>query len=269
MTDSGLIDQTNVHDAAGHHRYHAPALDKGLDILELLAEQADGMSRGEISTALGRSPSEIYRMVERLVSRGYVHRASGGDRYHLSSRIYRLAMQQPALREMLDIVDPAMTRFVRSASQAAYLGVFHEGRVRVVATYDPPDRLTIAPKVGAELGLVDTATGLVLLAFQGPLARRAMLCAARHPALDDIARADILHERLDAVRRTGYARAPSLNLGGVEDFAFPVLDGAGSAAAVISCPVPGTGRSEDRPDRDAVCTHLLAVSRSISAGIMR
>ena len=37
-------------------RYRAPALDKGLDILELLSEYPDGLTRAEIVKALGRSP---------------------------------------------------------------------------------------------------------------------------------------------------------------------------------------------------------------------
>ena len=42
-------------------KYRAPALDKGLDILELLATQETGISRSEIAKSLDRSPSEIFR----------------------------------------------------------------------------------------------------------------------------------------------------------------------------------------------------------------
>lgn len=178
-------------------------------------------------------------------------------------------MQHPALRDMLDIVDPAMTRFVQSACQSAFLGVFHEGLLRVVATYDPPGGFRIAPKVGAALGVVDTAPGLVLLAFQGPQARSAMLRSAQQPAPDAFGRAEIPHDKLEAIRRTGYARMPSPSFHGLEDMAVPVLAGAGSATAVISCLIQVTGMSGDRPGRDAVCAHLLAVSRDISARIMR
>ncbi|WP_347266589.1 helix-turn-helix domain-containing protein [Paracoccus sp. (in: a-proteobacteria)] len=59
---------------AAAHRYRAPALDKGLDILEVLAEQARDLTRAEIVRELGLSPSQIYRMLERLVARGYVTR---------------------------------------------------------------------------------------------------------------------------------------------------------------------------------------------------
>ena len=57
-------------------RYRAPALDKGLDILELLATTDEGLSQAEIAKALERSPNEIYRMLDRLVRRHYVVRTS-------------------------------------------------------------------------------------------------------------------------------------------------------------------------------------------------
>ena len=65
-------------------RYRAPALEKGLDILEVLADQPGGLTRAEIVKALGVSPSQIYRMLERLVARAYVTRLDGGDRYALT-----------------------------------------------------------------------------------------------------------------------------------------------------------------------------------------
>ncbi|KVW89292.1 IclR family transcriptional regulator [Burkholderia cepacia] len=269
MTGSDLLSLANAHDADKHDRYKAPALDKGLDILELLAEKADGLTRSEISAALGRGPSEIYRMVERLVSRGYVHRASGGDRYHLSSRIYQLAVQHPTLRGMLDIVDPEMSNFVRIASQSAFLGVFHEGRVLVVATYDPPERLTITPRVGAELGVIDTAPGLVLLAFQDVPDRIAMMRSAQQSAFGEISLAEIQHGQLDAICRMGYARTPSPSFGGLEHLSFPLLDRDGSATAVITCPFLRSEMSSDQPNTDAVCAHLLAISRDISTRITR
>ena len=61
-------------------RYRAPALDKGLDILELLARQPQGLTRAEIVKELDRNASEIYRMLERLVARQYVMRSLSGDR---------------------------------------------------------------------------------------------------------------------------------------------------------------------------------------------
>ena len=58
----------------GTDRYRAPALDKGLDILEILASQPRGLTRAEIVKEMGLGPSQIYRMLERLVARGLLLR---------------------------------------------------------------------------------------------------------------------------------------------------------------------------------------------------
>ncbi|NEM46654.1 MAG: helix-turn-helix domain-containing protein, partial [Xanthomonas perforans] len=60
-------------------KYRAPALDKGLDILELLARQAQPMSMGAISQGIGRSRGEIFRMLQVLEERGYLTRDGEGD----------------------------------------------------------------------------------------------------------------------------------------------------------------------------------------------
>ena len=52
--------------------YSAPALEKGLDIIELLSESSDGFSQAEIAKELNRSVNEIYRMLNILVSRNYI-----------------------------------------------------------------------------------------------------------------------------------------------------------------------------------------------------
>jgi DNA-binding Lrp family transcriptional regulator len=49
--------------------YAAPALEKGLDILEMLCRSDTPLSQKEIAKRLGRSVSEIYRMVSCLLER--------------------------------------------------------------------------------------------------------------------------------------------------------------------------------------------------------
>ena len=51
-------------ETAEKERYRAPALDKGLDILELLAGVDGGLTQAEIAKRLGRSHNELYRMID-------------------------------------------------------------------------------------------------------------------------------------------------------------------------------------------------------------
>jgi len=72
-------------------RYAAPALDKGLDILELLAGRPEGLSLKQIADALGRSSTEIFRMLNQLRERAYIHRFEPGGIYRLSLKMFELA----------------------------------------------------------------------------------------------------------------------------------------------------------------------------------
>ena len=82
--------------AARAPSYAVPALDKGLDILELLAATEDGLSQAEIAKSLERSPNEIYRMLDRLVRRDYVRRTSA-DRYELTLKLFELSHMTPPM----------------------------------------------------------------------------------------------------------------------------------------------------------------------------
>src|SRR5258708_38322767 len=95
-------------------RYRAPALDKGLDILELLSQEPSGLTRSEIVRAMGRSPGEIYRMLARLVARDYVTRLVG-DRYDPSMKLFALATRFPPISRLIAAADPRMAHFARTA----------------------------------------------------------------------------------------------------------------------------------------------------------
>ena len=65
-------------------KYSAPALSKGLDILELLATQNAGMKKSDIAKSLKRSVSEIFRMLAVLVERNYVSVDEASEHYSLT-----------------------------------------------------------------------------------------------------------------------------------------------------------------------------------------
>ncbi len=72
-------------------KYSAPALEKGLDILELLSHCSDGgLSQSEVAEGVGRSKNEIFRMMVVLEERGYIKR-SEDDTFLLTSKLGELS----------------------------------------------------------------------------------------------------------------------------------------------------------------------------------
>ncbi|NVO04728.1 MAG: helix-turn-helix domain-containing protein, partial [Rhodoferax sp.] len=137
-------------------RYRAPALDKGLDILELLAQQPQGLTRAEIVKQMDRSASEIYRMLERLVARQYVMRSLSGDRYALSLKLFALANMHPPMNRLVNQALPVMDAFARQGEQSCHLGVYDRGNVLIAAQINSPRGWSFSLHRGARVGLLDT-----------------------------------------------------------------------------------------------------------------
>lgn len=220
-------------------RYRAPALDKGLDIIELLALQPRGLTRAEIVTALGRSHSEIYRMIERLVARNYVSRSLEGDRYALTMKLFHLGALHPPLRRLVGHVQPLMDEFASQSRQAIHLVVEDMGHALVVAHSSSHTAWEFRLRIGALLGLLDTSSGQTLLAFQDDDQAGQMLRAT--PDIRNGIPARIAEE-LAAIREKGYRLGASQQLVGVTDISVPIQSACGTTVAVLTCPfLPRTG----------------------------
>ncbi|MGA0617323.1 IclR family transcriptional regulator [Paracoccus sp. KR1-242] len=240
-------------------RYRAPALDKGLDILEVLADQARGLTRAEIVKAMGLSPSQIYRMLERLVARGYVTRIEGGDRYALTMRLYLLATRHPPLRRLVAQAQPLMDDFARDLRQSCHLVVPEQGTGIVVAQASPTGHWEFRARIGGQVGLFTTGSGLALLAFQKPERILQTLGLWGVSSAERQLRAVAAH--LATVREQGARVEPSGQLVGVTDLSVPVFGPGNEAIAVLTCAYiehPEVQRDESRE-------HALAALKRLSA----
>ena len=234
-------------------RYRAPALDKGLDMLELLAEIDGGLTQAEIAKSLGRTPNELYRMLDRLQRRGYVTRIDG-DRFALTLKMFGLAQLHAPTRRLVSYATPLMRDLAGRTRQAVHLAVFDRGQVVVVAQQEAPTYWGISIRVGSHIGLFDTGSGHILLAFNTPERREMMLTENRAEAGRTVPRA--LAERFNRIREQGYESMPSAQTAGVFNLSAPILAGDGNAIAALTVPYIPLVNAADPPDMSD-CTHLL------------
>ncbi|WP_421724971.1 helix-turn-helix domain-containing protein [Bauldia sp.] len=78
-------------DAARKGKSAVPAVEKALDVLEVLADAPDGLTMNEIVERLGRTMGEIYRVVVYLAERGYLSQDPGTSRYALTLKLFELS----------------------------------------------------------------------------------------------------------------------------------------------------------------------------------
>jgi DNA-binding IclR family transcriptional regulator len=235
--------------------YAAPALEKGLDILELLAETGEPLSTRVIAERLRRSKSEIFRMVFVLQQRGYLEREAGTDRLGLSRRLFDLGIRTPGGKQLTSVVLPLMERFSEESGQAAHLVVLSRAQTVVLATTAGHLDASVIVRPGYGRPALDANSGLLILAFQSEGRRRGLMreaAAEIRQHLDEPRTQAAFSE----IRTLGHRIAPSRDILAVTDIACPVIGPAGHAEAAIL--VPCLQRHGVETDENAILLALKA-----------
>ncbi len=243
-------------------RYRAPALDKGLDILELLASVEEGLTQAEISKRLDRSPNEFYRMLDRLVRRGYVTKLEG-DRFGLTLKLFGLSQLHAPTRRLASFATPLMRELAQKSRQANHLAVFDRGSAVVIAQQEAPDYWGISIRVGSHINLFDTGSGHVLLAYRSP-EERDMMIAEHSRSGEHIARSPEFYERLDQIRARGYEMMASAQTAGVYNLSAPILGPDGRGIAALTCPYIALVNAPNAPDITQTISLLQKTAEQLS-----
>ena len=205
-------------------RYSAPALEKGLDVLELLAAEAHGLNLQDIARRLDRSPNELFRMLDVLVRRGFLARQPDAT-YLLTLRLFELAHLHPPVDRLLDCAMPHMQELARRTSQSNHLCVHHDARLVVLARAESPEPMSYSVRQGSHFPFHDDrVSARVITAFQQTARRDQFLHELAGTGRNREARRRGLATRLEELSRRGYDEGPSDTINGVVDICFPIFD---------------------------------------------
>ena len=245
-------------------RYSAPALEKGLQILELLADQESGLSQNQIAQQLGRSVNEIFRMLNCLEQFGYIYRQRPEDLYYLTLKLFELGHHQPPLKRLLMAAQQPMRKLVNQIRSSCHLTVLHNNQMMVVARQDSPEPLSFIARLGSLYSLASIPAGRVMLAFQPPELQAQWL----QELAKDIAEwgdPTAFRERLALIRQRGYEHTHQEVHQGVVSLSFPIQDSTGLAHAALTVPLIITTRTP--PDVDTVIALTAAATEHIQLAL--
>ncbi len=244
-------------------RYRAPALDKGLDILELLARERHPLTISMISQRLGRSMSELFRMVQVLEYRGFIRQSDAGEGFVPTDKLFSLGMEQAPVKTMLEIALPIMRELSVTIGQSCHLAVRSGGDTVVVARIESAEQIGFTVRIGYRKCFVLTGSGAAIYAFQEEGDRRRWL--ADIPPEITPAQVEAFQSRAETVREKGYARTKSEFVVGVTDLSAPILRGSVAAAALS---VPFVNSTPLVMPIDAAIKCLRASAAQISSSLL-
>jgi DNA-binding IclR family transcriptional regulator len=243
-------------------KYRAPALQKGLEILELLAPSISPMTMAEISAALSRSVSEIFRMLQVLEEHGYIDRS--GEGYRITNRLFTMGMAQPPIKDLLSLALPEMRELATFTRQSCHLAMASGSEMVVVANVEAPGLLGFAVRMGYKRPLIHSASGHILMAFQPDAVRDEMLAATGKARLK-FDRKSLLATLGDTIG-SGYIAMQSPMLTAITDMSAPVMRGGGALAALTVPFVDGPGATLSREKALFALQETTArITRSLAA----
>lgn len=244
--------------------YAVPALDKALDIVEVLADRDAGLTQLEIAQAVERSPSQIFRVLTTLERRGYLHRNKQSGLYSLSLRLFDLVNRQEPVHTLSAAAIGPMRRLADAVGQSCNLSVLDVDRVRVVAQAESPADFGFRVRVGAEFSLEHTATGAVLRAFgaASSVAEGGASGASGASGGSGGSGGSGEHDgEGDRIRDQGYLERADPVQPSITDLVFPVLTPDLRAIAALTVPYVATSFS------GVSSTSVIAVAADTAAEI--
>ncbi|HWW26359.1 MAG TPA: helix-turn-helix domain-containing protein [Caulobacter sp.] len=214
-------------------KYTAPALEKGLDILDLLASHGQAMTLSQISVALEKSVGEIFRMIHVLEFKGFIETAEGAEGYELTNRLFRLGMARAPVKTLLEAALPQMRELAARVEQSCHLAQASREQIVVVARIENPGYYGYSVRTGHRRDIVEATSGMVLYAFQPPPVQARW----REVIFDGVSETDQAAFLANAERvvRLGYWRAESDLVPNVTDVSAPIITG-GAAVAALTMP---------------------------------
>ncbi|MXV15216.1 IclR family transcriptional regulator [Hufsiella ginkgonis] len=213
-------------------RYQAPALDKGLDILEYLSSQSAPQSQTEIATGIERSQNEIYRMLMCLEERGYILREEVSGKYKLSLKLYHISHRHSPVDELRKAAQYPMEELSQTIRQSCHLSILYHNQLMVIIHSKSPGPIALSIEEGNLFPLPLTASGRVLLAYLPEDEQRAMLKNIKiYKSYPDQQKKDFM-QTLTKIRADGYYIKNSDLAEGVTDISIPV---GNKTSGIIAC----------------------------------
>ena len=143
--------------------YAAPALTRGLAILQYLAGQSAPLSQSEIARALGRTSAENFRILTVLEKEGYLRRDDAGG-YSLTLKLFRLGQAIDPIRTLVASARNPMRGFSDRTGQECHLSTLEEGRLLVLAQESGAGAISLRVREGSVHDPRRTSSGRLLLA---------------------------------------------------------------------------------------------------------
>ncbi|QDT96307.1 Pca regulon regulatory protein [Gimesia aquarii] len=238
--------------------YRVPALEKGLEVLELLSGISQPLSLTDIADRLGRTKQELFRVMACLNEQGYLIRDLNQG-YRMSTKLFELGSKHASTGALIARATPHMETLANELNEPCHLNLVVRNKMLVIARVNCDADVALAVRIGASFKLHERNSGLVALSFLPDEQRLKYWSQCDLP--DDQIREYEAESR--AIRQAGFRTMASTLNQGVQDTATPILGAEGRLLAVLC--VSHILRVGESRDSTTISSAMLRCSQAISS----
>jgi IclR family pca regulon transcriptional regulator len=240
------------------------SLEKGLDVLAILAAHPAGLTLTEMAAEAGLTRAGARRLLLTLVAAGYT--AQDGRLFRLTPRLLALARQWLDGSSLWSFAEPHMRKVATALGESCSAAVLSDADVVYVARVPGERIMRVAINVGTRLPAWCTSMGRVLLSGLGDEELRHFLDRAELRPLTEKTVTD-RRQLLEIIRdaaRDGFALVDEELEIGLRSIAAPIRDRAGNIVAAVNVSTQ-SARFSPAAMRREILPHLRAAATDIGS----
>jgi len=248
---------------------NAKILEKGLKLLEQLAESAEGLTAIELAERIGVHKTSAYRYINSLLDMDYIQ-SDGDGRYHLGNKILELGSQLLRRMPLRETAHPFLVKLSADTQKTVHLCVLDGHDVVYIDKVESQRSLPIISRIGSRAPAYCTGVGKALLSSlptdQVVSLLREFPPTRRTP--ETITDPIKLLEEIKLTAERGYAIDTGEHEAGIKCFAAPIKEYGGDVVGAVS--LTGLKREFDEPKEaermiSAITKTATEISRALGA----
>ncbi|MEM9105755.1 MAG: IclR family transcriptional regulator [Pseudomonadota bacterium] len=215
-------------------------VDKALSVLKLFSESQPNLGLSEIARQLGWDKSNVQRYVADLARHGILEQSPKDKSYFLGPSLTRLSMMRDLTHPVADEVHRALKDLTHATGETAHANIRVGDRLTIMGIVETKIRGTrVYVDPAEDQPFHATAAGLAFLSHSQDLTVQQLLSGKlrRHTPHTIIDRGK-LQEKIQTVRKVGYAKASGTYEADVVGIAAPILGFQGDAVGDVGVATP-------------------------------
>lgn len=229
------------------NKYHIPILEKGMQVIELIAQNEKGLTVQQLVNSLGHSKTSVYRIVCSLEEMGYLRKNQDTNSFSITKKLFKIGLSSLGTTTIIEHAYEPMRRLRDELKETVVLGTLMGTKIVILEQVIGAHHFSFILKPGVGVCLHASAPGKAMMANVSEKERDEILEKIEYPVYTEntITNTPDYLKELERVQACGYGLDLGEELTGVRCIGAPIFNQAGKVAAAIWITGPAERLSDE------------------------